>query len=315
MTISAAIGLTGLVLSTYAVIANDSAQTLGTFISSNKDTSWWKSWLYMSLIMILTLGYAWLIGDITYGRLNEIPFPLSFKWYHGVAPVLLLVLTHFGIPVSTTLLTLSLFSSSLVLKKIIIKSAIGYGIAAVSAYILWFVLSYFLNEKRPVKIGHKKYWVIGQWMATGFLWSQWLSHDIANVAVYLPRKNALTPLMFLGFITLLIGWLAYLFYTKGGKIQSIIQSKSGTRFARSATIIDFVYAIILWVFKEYNNLPMSTTWVFVGLLCGRELAVYRVFSNGAGIKMIFPILINDFFKMMAGLALSVILVGFIITFG
>ena len=31
-----------------------------------------------------------------------------------------------------------------------------------------------------------------------------------------------------------------------------------------------LYFIIL---KELNDLPMSTTWVFVGLLCGRELAI------------------------------------------
>ena len=28
--------------------------------------------------------------------------------------------------------------------------------------------------------------------------------------------------------------------------------------------------------KELNDIPMSTTWVFVGLLCGRELAMATV---------------------------------------
>ena len=53
---------------------------------------------------------------------------------------------------------------------------------------------------------------------------------------------------------------------------------------RSATIIDFTYALILWYFKQYNDIPMSTTWVFVGLLCGRELAIYRHFKSKEGIK-------------------------------
>ncbi|MCA9682528.1 MAG: hypothetical protein KC457_10060, partial [Myxococcales bacterium] len=42
---------------------------------------------------------------------------------------------------------------------------------------------------------------------------------------------------------------------------------------RHATMIDFTYALILWVFKTMSNIPMSTTWVFVGLLAGRELAM------------------------------------------
>ena len=88
-------------------------------------------------------------------------------------------------------------------------------------------------------------------------------------------------------------------------------SKSGTRFMRSATIIDFTYAIVLWYFKEYNNIPMTTTWVFVGLLCGRELAVYRHFNTKEGIKIVFPMLVADFLKMMTGLALSILLVWFI----
>tara|TARA_R100000234_G_scaffold115998_1_gene92562 strand:- start:651 stop:1598 length:948 start_codon:yes stop_codon:yes gene_type:complete len=315
MTISLAIGLVGFVLAAYSVIANDSAQTLGTFIASNKDTAWWKPWLYMASIMVLTLGYAWGTGDIAYGRLDAIPFPETFRWYHGLAPILLLGLTRFGVPVSTTLLTLSVFSSTFVLEKIIIKSAVGYGLAAVVAYALWTGLSYILDEKKPVAEKDKKFWRVSQWLATGFLWHQWLSHDIANVAVYLPRGNDLSFEMFIGFMIILVGGLAHLFYQRGGKIQEIVSSKSGTRISRSATIIDFVYAIILWFFKEYNNLPMSTTWVFVGLLCGRELAVYRSFANKDSIKEVLPLLFNDFMKMMVGLGLSVALIFAVVMVG
>jgi len=84
---------------------------------------------------------------------------------------------------------------------------------------------------------------------------------------------------------------------------------------RSATIIDLVYALVLWYFKQYNDIPMSTTWVFVGLLCGRELAVYRKFNpEGRGPRVIFPMLLSDFMKMMLGLALSIILVWAIDSF-
>jgi phosphate/sulfate permease len=306
--LSLVFGVLGFIFASYSVIANDSAQTLGTFIASNKETKWYWQWLVMTTVMVLTLTYAYMSGDIAYGRLNSIPTPETFRWYHLAAPALLLGLTRFGIPVSTTILTLSVFSSSFVLEKILLKSAMGYALAAVAAYFLWTILTRFLNEKQPVSQENRSRWRVAQWGATCFLWHQWLAHDIANVAVFLPRGGDLPAWMFVSFVAILVMGLAHLFYNGGGKIQDIVLSKSGTRFVRSATIIDFVYALILWYFKQYNDIPMSTTWVFVGLLCGRELAVYRQFKTDKGIKVIFPILVADFFKMMLGLALSIILV-------
>ena len=102
--------------------------------------------------------------------------------------------------------------------------------------------------------------------------------------------------------------LAWIFWEKGGKIQKIVLDKQGTRYVRSATIIDLVYAFILLFFKQYNDIPMSTTWVFVGLLCGREFAIATI-SNGAyKIKNVFPIVGKDFLKMMIGLGVSVAIV-------
>jgi len=257
---------------------------------------------------------GWIAGDIAFGRLDKIPLPSEFHWYHALAPVLLLGLTRFGVPVSTTLLTLSAFSSGIVLEKIIMKSAMGYGVAAVCAYVLWVVISRFLDERQKVKEEHKQAWRIAQWCSTGFLWYMWLSHDIANVFVYLPRGTDMSFPMFLGVIGILVVGLAHLFKTNGGKIQEIVLSKSGTRFVRSACLIDFIYAMILWYFKYYNSLPMSTTWVFIGLLAGRELAVYRTFNKDKEIKVIFPMLVKDFLKIMLGLALSVAVVTAVIYF-
>ena len=311
MELSLLFGIFGFIFAAYSVIANDSAQTLGTFIASNRETKWHWQWLTMASVMVATLTYAYMSGDIAHGRLNEIPAPQAFQWYHLAAPALLLALTRFGIPVSTTILTLSVFSSAFVLEKILLKSAVGYALAAVSAYFLWTILTRFLDEKKPVSQENKSKWRIAQWAATCLLWHQWLAHDIANVAVFLPRGSNLPIWMFISFMIILVIGLAHLFYTRGGKIQEIVLSKSGTRFMRSATIIDFVYALILWYFKQYNDIPMSTTWVFVGLLCGRELAVYRHFKSNDGLKVIFPMLLSDFLRMMLGLALSILLVFFV----
>lgn len=314
MSLSVIFGTIGFLLSAYAVIGNDSAQTLGTFISSNsKRVKWYWMWAFASIILAGTLLYGWYIDDIAFGRLDKIPPPDRFYWYHAVAPVLLLFLTRFGVPVSTTLLTLSAFSSGLVLEKIIMKSALGYGVAAISAYLIWVVLSRILNEREKIKKEHKKYWSIAQWASTGLLWYMWLSHDIANIFVYLPREGVSLATM-LVIIGILVVGLAHLFYTNGGKIQEIVLSKSGTRFIRSACLIDLFYALILWYFKIHSAIPMSTTWVFVGLLAGRELAVYRTFNRDRGIRVIFPLLVGDFLKILLGLGLSVAVVSGIIYF-
>jgi len=269
----------------------------------------------MSSVLVATLTYGYVSGDIAHGRLNHIPLPEEFQWYHLAAPALLLALTRFGVPVSTTILTLSVFSTGFVLEQILLKSAMGYAVAAVLAYVLWSVLSKFLDEKSPVTETNKKRWRLAQWFATCFLWHQWLAHDIANVAVFLPRGEQLPLWMFVAFVVILVCGLSLLFYTRGGKIQELVLSKSGTRFMRSATIIDLVYACVLWYFKQYNDIPMSTTWVFVGLLCGRELAVYRQFlPDGPERRVVFPMLVSDFMKMMVGLALSILLVWAINSF-
>ncbi len=299
----------GFSLAAYSVIANDSVQTLGTFLSSNKDRiKWYWLWAATSIVMIITLSWGWYSngGDLAYGRLDKIPQPEIFHWYHALAPAVLLILTRFGLPISTTFLVLSVFASGVVLEKMLIKSILGYTLAAVSAYGFWFLLSRIINEFKEVPAHQEKMWRVFQWIATGFLWSSWLSHDMANIAVYLPRTLSIEWLIFT--LAIIVAGLGWTFFTYGGSIQKIVMNKSGVRFVRSATIIDLFYAAMLIFFKEYNNIPMSTTWVFVGMLTGRELAVYRLNGYEHGIKSIFPILLKDFFKIMLGLALSVIIV-------
>lgn len=298
---------TGFILAAYSVIGNDSVQTLGTFIASNQKFKWQYLWAATSAVLVFTLGYGWYMygGDISFGRLNKIPYQ-EIQWYHAMAPAVLLLLTRVGIPVSTSFLVLSVFASTFVLEKMLLKSMIGYGLAAIIAYSVWVVITKFIDEKNdPVKKEHETAWRVFQWLSTGFLWFTWLSHDMANIAVYLPRQ---LPIEMLGISMLvLIAFLGYIFWDRGGKIQNLVLDKTGTRYVRSATIIDLVYAIILLYFKQYNDIPMSTTWVFVGLLCGRELAISTLNKNYK-LKNVFPIIGKDFFKMMIGLAVSVAIV-------
>ena len=294
----------GFLFAAYSVIANDSVQTLGTWIASNNERFNWKiMWGAASAVLLYTLWYGWYMngGDISYGRLNKIPFQ-EIQWYHAAAPGLLLILTRIGVPVSTSFLVLSAFASTFVLEKMLMKSMMGYAVAAVAAYIIWIVVSRILNEAKPVKEEHKKWWRIGQWITTGFLWFTWLSHDMANIAVFLPRQIPIDLMIVISSVFVFGLW--YMFREGGGKIQQIVLEKHNTRYVRSATIIDGVYWLILFFFKELNDIPMSTTWVFVGLLCGRELAMATV-TGKEKFKVVFPLIGKDFLKMMVGLAASV----------
>jgi phosphate/sulfate permease len=300
----------GFLLASYAVIANDSVQTLGTFIASNsKSFKWYWLWLAASSVLIFTMTYGWIIndGDISYGRLDRFP-EVQVEWYHALAPAILLFLTWFGIPVSTTFLVLSAFAGTALVMDMLGKSIMGYGLAAISAFFIWMLVSKLIDEKYgKVKTEHKKAWRTAQWCATGFLWFTWLSHDMANIAIFLPREVPL-ELMILSTATL-CGWLGYIFYSKGGKIQQIVLEKTGSKYVRSATIIDLVYALLLLFFKEVNNIPISTTWVFVGVLCGRELAISAMRTDYK-IKHVFPLIGRDFLKMVVGLLVSIgIVVG------
>jgi len=296
----------GFLLAAYSVVANDSIQTLGTFLSSNKAYfKWYTLWFAASMMMIFTITYGWYFydGDISFGRLTRIPFQ-EIQWYHAMAPAVLLLLTRVGIPVSTTFLVLSAFATFTVLEKMLIKSMVGYGVAAIAAYLIWVILERYINEKQDHP-EHIKFWRVSQWVTSGWLWFAWLQHDMANIAVFLPRKLMMGDLLMVLVSTVLL--LGYVFYSGGGKIQEVVISKHGTRFARSSTIINIVYAFILFFFKELNDLPMSTTWVFVGLLSGRELAISSVIEDYR-FKYVFPIIAKDFGKMMFGLGASVAIV-------
>ena len=296
----------GFGLAAWSVTANDSIQCLGTFIASKQK---WFKWYTLaasaSLAMIVTVSYGWWIhdGDISYGRLTQIPYQ-EIQWYHAVAPGILLLLTRIGIPVSTTFLVLSAFASTVVLEKMLLKSVVGYGVAAIAAYVCWIGISKFINEKfDEITTAWKiAFWRNSVWVTTAFLWATWLMHDVANIAVYLPRKLDFSLLVIvLIYFTIL---LFYIFYIHGGPIQKVVLDKTGTRYARSATIINIIYALVLYYFKELNNLPMSTTWVFVGLLCGRELAISTM-NKDYKLKYVFPLIGKDFVKMVFGLSVSI----------
>ena len=298
----------GFLAASYSVVANDAIQTLGTFLSSNSKKPWWVLWLFATSILVAVILYGWFVhgGDVSYGRLSaKFPVPESFTWVHIIPPIVIIFLTRKGIPVSTTFLVLTVFAPSQ-LGKIVSKSLLGYTVAFTAALVVYYLVANWERKitDKPNKTVPTK-WIAFQWLSTAFLWSQWLIQDLANIYVYMPSRS------------LSIGWLLYslvilaflhglIFYFRGGPIQKIVTSKTGTANIKSATIIDIIFGTVLLFFKEISNIPMSTTWVFIGLLAGRELGL-RIRLADQSKKSAFKLIGQDLSKAGLGLAVSVIL--------
>jgi hypothetical protein len=401
----------GFMLASYSVVANDSIQTLGTFLYSNSHRKWWVLWLFSSSIMVAVMLNGWFNyhGDVSYDRLDKVyskmvdfketgealdalleegspavdyteifgaletvqagmkasktiyladnstldsqileyapslellrvesgnealPEPLRIslvetvalvdaaiedmlghrnvgdfiRWYYILPPIVLLFLTQFGFPVSTSFLILITFQPA-VLGSMLTKSVSGYLLAFVVAFLVY-ILVMRLVEAKWRSEGDKKispFWVAAQWCSTAFLWSMWLIQDMANIFVYVPR-----PLPVVGLI-LAIVWMvvvqAYIYYSKGGKIQQIVTTKTNTSDIRSATIVDLIYGLVLYYFKIQSNIPMSTTWVFIGLLAGREFAFSLTSKKDAlTLATASKLMAKDLGKVIVGLLVSI----------
>lgn len=303
----------GFGLAGYSAIANDSIQTIGTFIASNQQRKWYFLWLFIGLIFVGTVTYSWIVfdGDVSYQRLTSKGFseaPQSFSFLQLSAPIFLLILTRMRMPVSTTFLLLNAFSTSTgAIVDVLQKSFYGYIVAFVSAIVVWYIVGAYVKKyftKRPAP-----YWNWLQWVTSGALWSVWIQQDAANIAIFLPRS--LDIYQFLAFTLFIFLGLGLLFYLRGDKIQEIVTEKSGVTDVRAATIVDFIYAILLFYFKAISTIPISTTWVFIGLLGGRELAISftkkRKKKMNKSLKASFNMVGRDLSYALIGLIISLIL--------
>ncbi len=317
LTLSNIYMIIGFLISMYSCVSNDVIQTLGTYLTSSKKMPTWIIWAFTSAVLVITISMGWLVnhGDMAFGRLERIPYPETFTLIHVLPPIILLFLTRYGIPVSTTFLILSIFSANdmSVIGMILSKSLIGYVLAAIVSILIYTIIArpveryfYYTANKKI-----SKWWIAAKWLSTAFLWSQWLMQDAANLFVYLPRKASFTQLALV-----IIAFSAFMWvvaYKRGGEVQKIVKMKTNVQDPRSATIIDLIYAFLLLYFIQLNNVPMSTTWVFIGLLAGREIALYHRLRFESPKKM-YKHILKDLSKAAIGLVVSIITVFLLIKF-
>ena len=267
----------GFLLAGFSVVANDSLQTLGTYISSNRQrTPKSVQMIFVCCITSIVLFLGWYLhqGEPAWGRLDSFPVPERFTWAYIIPPIAVLALTAWGAPVSTSFLVLSSFVPENI-GRLLGSSISGYVMAFFLGLAAWgfgiWLLERWIFRRNQDSQEISKIWFVIQWFSTGFLWSMWLVQDMANIFVYLPRN---LNFISMGVCTLILCvGLCMLIVIGGGPIQAVLRSKTNTSDLRSATLIDFMFGLCL-LFKAFlSNFPLSTTWVFLGLLAGRELAL------------------------------------------
>ena len=313
--------IVGFLLAAYSVVANDSLQTLGTYISSNRRrTPKVVQMIFICTVTIDVLMLGWFLkdGDPAWGRLSvpgkEFPLPDSFSWVYVLPPIAVLALTQWGAPVSTSFLVLSSFQPSNI-GTLLTSSLAGYVLAfcvGLTAYGLglW-LLERSVFRRAQDSRDFNRIWYVLQWCSTGFLWSMWLVQDLANIFVFLPRRLELFP-MAICTLVLCVG-LCVLVASGGGPIQAVLRSKTNTADLRSATVIDFFFGLCLLYKAFLSTFPLSTTWVFLGLIGGREIALRikeqefeETFTNqdSGGIVRIIG---SDLWKAFIGVVVSLVI--------
>lgn len=312
----------GFLFAAYAVVGNDALQTLGTFIHSNRRFHWTVLFGFAGVVLVATFVYGYAmsygevvdsagnivpgVGDPSFGRLeNTKKYPVfEVEWFHVLPALALLVITRFGIPVSTSFMVLAIFATIDGLGSMIRKSLIGYGLAFTVGLVLYLVLAKTLEKyfRENEESQRRPHWIVLQWVSTTWLWSVWLMQDFANIFVFLPRQ--LTPVEAVAGLAVILALLALTFMNKGGPVQEVLRSKTAVTDIRSATIIDFTFAILLYYFKERSKVPMSTTWVFLGLIAGREYA-FSIMRNGLHFLGATKLALSDLGKAFIGLAVSI----------
>lgn len=308
----------GFAFAAYAAVANDSIQSLGTFIESNRDKKWWALWLFIGVIFLctITFSYVYFDGDVTYQRLGKVVdgefvtaynHPTHFSYFQIIAPLVLLILTRLRMPVSTTFLLLSVFSNDTSgITTVVWKSVTGYGLAFIVSFAIWY-LSYNAIKKRFKSRKMSPAWNVIQWTISGTLWAVWVMQDGANIAVFLPRQQELWQfIIFAG--TIFFG-LGLLFYLRGDKIQRIVSEKVRISDVRAATLVDFSYVILLLYKLFVSPIPLSTTWVFLGIIGGREIAINLSRKKAGQVHKLKALRVigRDFSYAAIGLIISIVL--------
>ncbi len=305
-------------VSSYTVIGNNYIQTIGSFIVNNKQKSI-NIWIFLSISFIATTLISWFIyeGGVDYLLLKNIEYQKDLDIIIVLIPLLLNIFTKYGIPVSATFLIIPLFGTSNTIHIMITKTITSYFLAFMVSFFIWsFIYKNLTNIIKNTNEEVNKFWNIIEYITTGLVWIAWNILSICVFVVFVDRQFNIYELVIFNLIVIFILYL--LINNSGGKIEKIIKEKRGSNNKKTTAIFNLLFAIILLYLQFFSNVPLTTTWVFLGLLAGKELAMTYVESNlfvsGRNMKASLAKIIVDLNKAVIGIVFSLIFVKIILFF-
>jgi hypothetical protein len=305
-----------MIIASFAIVGNDSPQLIGTYLATRRNEKWYETFAFVAIIFVVILTLCWFVynQEVHFSILNNVT-QRKINKYYLIAPLILLFLTHNGIPTSSTFLMLSVFLDKNNIIYMLTKTAASYFVSfAASAYIFSMILKKYRKYLLNTTSTEDKYlyiWNYLQIISTVLLVINWLCFSISNITVFLPRK--LNPHDFLLFMFILLYTLASVLSNKSNKMQEILSSKKNANNLKINVLINLLFSTILFVFKVISNISIATTFVFLGILAGKEVAIAFSESDifGKTYKKTILTVLRDINKCILGVCVSLAFVIFI----
>ena len=232
-------------LVTYNVVFNNSIQTIGLFIASNKNKGIFYNLLFFSSIFVFTVLLSWFLTDreVHYHLLDTINYSrigLQFL----LLPILLSFLTKKQVPLSATFLIIPLFADSSTISSMVNKTTVSYFLSLIGSLIIYkFLYTKYKNLLVDEKSDTGKIWIVAEYVSTGILWFSWLTVSLCNFVIFLPRKFDIIDLILFSIVGIIT--LYCILISNGGEIQKIIDQKSDVKNIKTTVIFNSLFAFAL----------------------------------------------------------------------
>ena len=217
--------------------------------------------IFSVFVFVILLSWFFFHKELHFGKLNSIPYDSNINIFHFMSPFLLMYLTSKKVPVSSTLLFATSFSSASILHTILTKTIQIDRFSFLIGFILWKYIYFLLIKKfekydwwtRFFEANNDTFWLIMQYVSTALLWLSWLFSNLSSVLIFIPREFDVKSLIILFIFAALI--IFYLIDNMGGEMQQLIKNKKNTNNVKSATMINIVYGVLIYIFQlNFRNI-------------------------------------------------------------
>lgn len=298
------------ILTTYHIMANNAVQIIGMFVASNDKKDKLKIWLLLSVIFVLTVLISWLFFDkqLHFSLLNSIQYNENLSILLIFLPIILYFFTKKNIPISATFLIIPIFSNNNTLQSMVVKTLISYFLSFTISFIFWYFL--YIKYKNFIDIeknNNKNRWIIIEYLSTAMLLGIWLVTSTCTFTIFLPRVFTIKYLIL--FIIVGIFSILVILYNDNTTIKKIIGNKSDINY-KSGAIFNILFAMIMLSVQYISKIPITSTWVFLGVLAGRELAIAVSKKNNNSLNIIQSLKndLSDLYSAILGIIFSLVFV-------